>query len=286
MRKQRRLFLWALLSTTTAYATPYPIMRYTELRVRAIDEHGKPVLPERLSCEVVYYPPVQGRRPLAEPCAEWKYVLQPSTAPDSSYRPFEFKSDGNGVLRLPGLFGRRAAGSIAFIRAHAAGRSLPATLVLENSGFANGTHEKVDHPLLFRSSLGKPPVLTEAPTLTVLSERTPSLVPVQLKVRFEDPEKKPLRVFWFLLGPASDRHSMETRADLPLGRYLLNVVACDPESNCTHAGLAADVKPLSGFEPENPLVHEDKELDVSAFPRESDSGSPPPPKVKKRAHRK
>ncbi len=266
MRLACQVPVLCILVAAKAAATPYPTMTYTELRVQASDEHGNPVIPDRMTCEVVYYPPLLGRGPLVEPCVEWGFVEKPSSAPDPAFRPFEFNADGSGILRLPGLFAPRRVSSVAFVRAHARGRSAPATLILEDAGFASGQHEKTVHRLLFPSKAGKPPILTEAPGLTVLREHHRSLVPVKLKVKFEDPEKQPIRVLWFLLGPADDRHAMETRAELPLGKYLLNVIGCDPEGKCAHASMAADIKALMGYEPESPFVYDNSGIDAAVFP--------------------
>ncbi len=236
MRSASVFGLVVTLASGQGMASPPSEMDFDAIRVKCVDENGKAVVPDRIACEVIYYPPLPGYGPLMEECQGWQYVLNPGSAP-VEYRPFEFRPDGTGTINLPRPFGAHhglGVPQVAFLRAVARNRP-SAPLILATPEYPPKPEEVLT--LTFHSKSGLPPRIVEPPRMRLRPDpRARVHVPVELSVKFEDPDGDALQLRWLLpRGKAEHRHAASTRASLPLTEQLIHVLACDPKGNCTTA---------------------------------------------------
>ncbi len=255
----------SLAITSRVSASPPPGWQPTSVPVRAMDDRGAAVVPDRIECEVAYFAPVVGLLPLVERCAEWDYVLHPDKAPIPDYVPYRFDVDGTATLKLPFMLRRHGLVSpIVFIRAHSSRYRDPALLVLD---FVGDPWTNRVWPLVFFRKRGKAPILTKPPSCSLVPAKQDETVPVRLVAEFKDPEGEPLFFKWIFVNGRRDQGGMEAGASLFAGPQLLAALACDPRGNCTSAYFPVDVQPLPAYVP-NRLLSVDKDPDVliSEFP--------------------
>ncbi len=244
-----------------------PVLRFgrEEVRVEAHDTDFKPVVPDRVDCEVIDTSTFVGQLAMVRECAGWNLFRHPERVGDSTYVPFTFSRDGFGNIQLPS--GTSPSGvSMRFLVARSPKWKWPASVLYEPLiAVPSGRVWS----LVFRKDLGRHPVVTRPPTCTLLAERDvdPSLVRIRLSVGFSDPEGKELTVEWmFEQGRAERLNAMDIDASVFTGRQQFTVLACDPEGNCTAAYLPVEIEPLPGYEPRRPhkATHAPR---VGAFPQ-------------------
>ena len=197
--------------------TSRPEERGRAVKVRVLDEAGRGVVPDRISCEQVR----RGRhRIVKQSCFYWEKARR------------QIEKNGSGVVFLPDGNGH------VFLRAHL-GRRVSAPAILHENTFGR------TYDMVFFRKRGRPPVVKRRPTYKIDFVDTPNLGRVahnlELSVEFADPEGEPLRVFWFDYGEAAEAATYRV-AWARVQNPDWAVMACDPQGNCTTAWVRVPTK--------------------------------------------
>ena len=225
-----------------------PTGRGPKLLFKSVDDRGRPVVPDRLSCQAVYYPPSPDYGPLVTPCNGWDDNL------------FRFSKDGSVEIEVrhePAFADHGPVCKRSFIRAHKGTRQ-SGPIIYERYDTPAWKRMVFPTSRLKRSIPHGPPVITIEGVETNPNPSSSRQARVRLFVDVGAPGRHAPRVDWCI----------GTRPGSPLNyvfagvaRNYRTVAICPETSECNIATYWLEITSANA-----PGAVEGWEADFSRFP--------------------